>query len=171
MKHANYIFVALINTIAFLLGATILYQLTSRDFPGSYYGIGFIASILNSLLSIIILLGVYFLIDAFGTTRSFSILGEIPGIIQGIHTGNLYSTKGVDSSSNSSISESSNRSLTPTNRSVASSNRSVALPIDPFAPAASMTASQNQNQYQNPPPQRTRRPSTQNRSSSKPTYF
>ena len=74
--HETNMNLASVNLIAFGLGLGVLYRLTARDFPGSYYGIGLIACIISWILSLLVLAGTFFLIDRNGSTRSFSILGE-----------------------------------------------------------------------------------------------
>jgi hypothetical protein len=55
-----------INMIAMSLGAGILYRLTQQDFQNSYYGVGFIATVLNFIFCGIAAAGTYFMIDRNG---------------------------------------------------------------------------------------------------------
>lgn len=52
--------------IAMSLGAGILYRLTEMDFKNSYYGVGFIATVLNFLFCGAAAAGTFYMIDRNG---------------------------------------------------------------------------------------------------------
>lgn len=59
--------------ISFSLGSGVLFRLASRDFPGAHYGIGFAASVINFVLSIIVGAATYYMIDDNGFIKSISL--------------------------------------------------------------------------------------------------
>ena len=65
--------------IAMSLGAGILYRLTQQDFQSSYYGVGFIATVLNFIFCGIAAVGTYYMIDRNG----FIITIKVPFMNQG----------------------------------------------------------------------------------------
>lgn len=72
-----YLSSALLNMIAFSLGAGIMYQLVRREFPEAAYGAGFFAAVINFVLSASIAPIIWILVDKNGVLNKPSTLFQL----------------------------------------------------------------------------------------------